>query len=427
MHRRFFRSRSLAVAALASVLLLMTPQPAFAASGDPDGSFATDGEAEFDFGADEVAQAVVQGPGGKLYLGGNIDQFFFSLRITPGGDEDGGYGTGGWAGLIVGESAGAHDLAVGADGSAFVVGVRAVGGVSKGAVVKFDPDGQPDESFSGDGLALVTDGAKEITLNAAVLQPDGKIVVAGQVQDGGAASHFLLARLRANGTLDPTFGDGGRARVTFGPNANAPLSMLRQPDGKILVAGETSQIGVSGAYDAAFARFKPDGTLDRTFGAQGKTVLTLIEGGRNGVLGMALAPGGKPLACIEGRDNDGHPHVALARLTPNGKADTTFGGGDGDTIVTSIGQGQCSDVAVQGDGKPVVAGALTGGDRFSAVRFQANGKVDRSFSIDGIAHAFTGAPATSPNSVIVQGNGRIVVAGFVNFGNKDVAVARFLP
>ena len=422
-----FRSHTLVVVGLVGALMLFTAQVALAAPGDPDGTFGTGGEAEFDFGGDEAAEAVVQGPGGKLYLGGNIDQFFFSLRITPGGDEDEGYGTGGWAGMIVGETAAAHDLAVGADGSAFVVGVRAVGGVSKGAVVKFDTDGQPDESFSGDGLALVTDGTKEITLNAAVVQPDGKLVIAGQVLDGGLASHFLLARLRANGTLDPTFGDGGRARVTFGPNANAPLSMLRQPDGKLLVAGETSQIGVPGAYDSAFARFKPDGTLDRSFGVQGKSVLSLVEGGRNGVLGLALAPGGKPLACIQGRDFDGHGHVALMRLMPNGKVDTTFGGGDGGTIVTSIGQGQCSDIAVQGDGKPVVAAGLTGVDRFSAVRFQANGKVDRSFSVDGIAHAFTGAPATTPLAVIVQGNGRIVVAGFVDFGNKDVAVARFLP
>jgi uncharacterized delta-60 repeat protein len=320
-----FRRRLLAVMAITGALMLLCAESAGAAPGDPDGSFGTDGEAIFDFGDGEQAEALVQGPGGKLYVGGNVDAFFFSLRIKPGGDEDDGYGTGGWAGKLVGEFGAAHGMEVAADGSAFVVGGRVAGGLTRGAVVKFDPAGNPDPSFSGDGLAVVADGSSEVGLKDVVVQPDGKIVALGETASGGNAD-FLLVRLKPNGSLDQAFGQGGRVRTSFGP-----------------------------------------------------------------------------------------------------EADTTFGGGDGDTIVTTLGQGGCTDVAVQGDGKPVVAATLGGVDRFSAVRFLANGKLDKSFGDDGVAHAFTRAPIAGVLSAGVQGNGRIVVAGYVDFGNRDVAVARFLP
>jgi uncharacterized delta-60 repeat protein len=341
MPRTRLRSRSIAVVALAGALTLFTAQTALAAPGDPDGSFGTDGEAAFDFGADEQAEAVVQGTGGKLYLGGNIDAFFFSLY-------------------------------------------------------------------------------------AVVVQSSGRIVVGGETDPSATRSLAYLERAKANGTIDPSFGTGGRVETAAGQGFDAGWKLVQQSDGKLVFGGWTEEGVGTSDYDSFFVRYTPGGKIDKSYGNNGKTVVSIYDGGDDYVNGMVLLPTGKVAACLNMSDGGTTEHIAVLRLASNGKVDTTFGGGDGSNVLAQP-TGNCNDIAAQDDGKLVVSAFAGASDRFAVIRFKSSGRIDPSFDGDGIASADFGTPSIQVQSVAVQPNGRIVLAGDASMATADVAVARFLP
>jgi uncharacterized delta-60 repeat protein len=182
------------------------------------------------------------------------------------------------------------------------------------------------------------------------LGPDGKIVVAGTVSGWPSATvnSFAVARLNANGTLDTTFGGWGGTTFTFGPNEEA-AGVALPGGGKILVAGTNN-----GSF--TLARLNADGTLDRTFNGTGMAATNLgssfAEAGR-----LALDSSGKILVAGTVYATDTQRFVfGLARFNSNGTLDTSFNGTG--TVTTDVGTDAEGDaLAVQGDGKVVLAGA----------------------------------------------------------------------
>jgi uncharacterized delta-60 repeat protein len=112
-------------------------------------------------------------------------------------------------------------------------------------VTRLNANGSPDTTLDGDGTATIDFGSTEDLANGAVLQPDGKIVVAGYTQ---ADEDVAVARLNANGSPDATFGAAGKATVDFGV-ATFGNAVALQPDGKIVVVGQRT-----GTDDFAVAR-----------------------------------------------------------------------------------------------------------------------------------------------------------------------------
>jgi uncharacterized delta-60 repeat protein len=143
--------------------------------------------------------------------------------------------------------------------------------------------GDLDRSF-GTGGKVTTDFATpddEVSDKMAV-QADGKPVAAGFANEGPARD-FALARYTPNGVLDASFGTGGMVTTDFyGFTDHAQAGLIIQPDGKLAAAGASFTFFTGGNYDFALARYNPNGTLDRTFGRQGK-VTTDFAGGDNGL------------------------------------------------------------------------------------------------------------------------------------------------
>ena len=238
--------------------------------------------------------------------------------------------------------------------------------------------GSLDRTFSRDGKVLTVFQGQDAGAWAVAVQPDGKLVAAGEIVEageGGLHFAFALARYNKDGTLDPTFGDGGK--VTDLPEvAGGAYATAIQADGKIVAGG-----------DLALARYDPDGMLDPDFGG-GDGVVPVDE-----VADIAIQGDGKIVVGGVG---------GLVRYNADGTHDPTFGGGDGVVVEVFVG-----DIAIQTDGKIV---ALRG--EALVTRYNADGSLDTSFGDDGSV-----SPAPFPgdydwmNDLAIQADGTILAGG----------------
>jgi uncharacterized delta-60 repeat protein len=206
------------------------------------------------------------------------------------------------------------------------------------------------------------------------------------------------ALLNGNG-LDSTFGTGGEVVTDFG-GVDVAAKVLMQPNGKIVAAGTSTSGGVS---SFALVRYNSDGSLDMTFGTNGKVTSPL-----GSATGAALDANGDII--VAGQDF--RTQFVVARYTSGGALDSTFG--TAGVVTTAIVNATNASVAVQPtDGKIVVAGYSAGSPPTSfstidVIRYNANGTLDTTFGTGGVANAGNG---TIVNQVLIQTDGKIVVAG----------------
>jgi uncharacterized delta-60 repeat protein len=280
-------------------------------------------------------------------------------------------------------------------------------GVTDFGLARYTTDGRLDPSF-GSGGKVTTDftGTSDFAF-ALIEQPNGALVAAGSTYAAdGSLPDFALARYRRDGTLDPTFGTGGKVRTDFGGTFDVAKAMVRQPNGKIVVAGHTSEYTVSN--DFALARYNADGTLDTSFGVGGKVVTKF--GGFSEAAALVLQNDGKIVAAGENA-GDGFD-FALARYHPNGSLDTGFGG-DG-TVLTDFGGGDSANALVLDNAGRIVAAGGAGrpdglGSAVALARYRGDGTLDRTFGVGGKVTTEIDT-ATNATDVVAQGN-KLLVSG----------------
>jgi len=290
--------------------------------------------------------------------------------------------------------------------------------------------GSPDPSFGGgDGFAttpFLNEG--HASANTVAIQSNGRIVVAGStwipLSDG--TSQVALARYMPDGSLDPTFGEGGKAMFSLADWSIYAADMLLLPDGKILCAGS----GWNGNQSRwMLARILADGTLDNSFDGDG-ILITQVGNYSQSADALALQPDGKIV--VAGYANfSGYDEIAVLRYKASGILDNSFGGGDG-IVTTPFDGGNASgeDVLIQPDGKIVVGGyaKINGFEDFTVVRYKSDGTLDHSFSGDGIAIASFTNQDDRANCIALQPDGKIVLAGVAGSfpgADTEMAIARF--
>jgi len=374
--------------------------------GDLDTSFGSGGKKTINFGGTDDPRVVLVQPNGRIVVagGGAAASSFCVVRLRTNGTLDTTFGSGGKKVIdFGGDDESVFGAALQADGKIVLAGDSHL----KVAVARLKPNGALDASFEGDGKKVFSWGALG-RAQAVVVAPNGKILLAGF--SGPEGGNIQVARLKTNGLLDTTFGTGGKAAVDFGGD-DFGMAMARQADGRILVAGRSSAAG------AVVARLRATGTLDPDFGGDGR--VTLPGGGR------ASAVLVQPDRNIVVAGNAmGSGVMTVTRLTPTGALDPTFGAGG----TASIDFGSLADLAagaaLQPDGKIVVAGYTQASEDVAVARLNANGSPDATFGVAGKATVEFGV-ATFGQAVALQSNGRIVVAG-QKTGGDDFAVARLI-
>jgi uncharacterized delta-60 repeat protein len=296
--------------------------------------------------------------------------------------------------------------------------------------------GDLDPTFGTGGMVTTDINRSTDIAQAVAVQADGKLVVVGQTykHNDFSGEDFVVTRYNTDGTLDNSFGSGGRARTDFPGLAAVPSSVAIQPDGKIVVAGGAFPLFTFlGNFEVV--RYNPNGSLDTSFGNGGIVTTNFPEGSY--ASSVALQADGKIIAAgtvfvdfIIGEPSN--TDFALARYNPDGTPDASFGnGGQVSTDFFSM-EDDAFSVLIQPDGKIVAVGSANNPATyydFAAVRYLSNGTIDTTFGVAGkVSNDFGVAGFDRAQSAALQADGRIVAAGFAisqNGGVQNFAVARY--
>lgn len=320
-------------------LTLLRVQP----DGSLDPSFGQELEGgwviESDFGLSHLAVAVILLPDGRILAAGthrNNKNFTFQY-FDKSGKLQTNVGTESGLQVPFGEYARLRAVAQQADGKIVAVGETSDGLSNRFAIARIIPSmGIVDNTFSFDGKVVADFGGLSAVAKTVAVQPDGKILVGGV-----AGNRFAMVRYSAEGSLDQSFGTGGKVLTNRGQEVSLE-DMVLQPDGKILVVGTAS----SGAYPAyTLIRYLPDGSLDLNFGEDGAAVVP------SGILvSVALQSDGKIVAAGSTFPGSG---LQVLRFLANGTLDPSFGNGGLGTVVSNA---SATDLQIQNDGKILVSG-----------------------------------------------------------------------
>ena len=419
--RRFVRATVSSVSA--AVLVLAAAAPASADPGDLDDAFGGDGQVTTVVGnGDAYGYAAALQTDGKLVVTGvayntEDDTEFATVRYKPNGQPDPTFGING---RVVTNLTGGDDQALGA---AIVGGGKIVVGGWAGAnfaAVRYLPDGTLDDTFSGDGKALVHFSQGDAFGYAVARSKGNKVVLGGQVTVNGV-DRWALVRLTPKGVLDGSFGGDGRVVTTMGSGNAYVWKLVIHSDGSIAATGDA--VGPSGKTAPSVAWYRPGGTLDSDLGDGGKMVHDVGED--LSPSGIVQLPSGKIIVAGGYRTGPASFKVGLIRLRADGQPDETFGpnalvtrdfGGDGDYV------GELKRQA----SKLLVAVSHQVGDasQLGVVRLNANGSVDTAFGDEGLA--LTTLSDTFGDVLALAGDGRVYAAGQRNLAESRFMVARFL-
>jgi uncharacterized delta-60 repeat protein len=409
-------------------------------TGELDNSFGNNGYVLTGFGNHrDCAMKVLIQPDGKIVAAGltydGEDDDFAVARYNANGSRDNTFDGDGKVTIGFGGDDQAYDMALLNDGRLVVVGLnRNFEGLLNDtiqddfALLSLNPDGTPDATFGGgDGKVTTGFGGNE-EATAIAVQADGRIVVLGHNNDSHK-SH--IARYMPNGNLDNSLdGDG---KLTIPVDVLTDLALL--PDGKMMALGYSPS--PDGNDKFAFRRLNPNGTPDTSFNNGGVLWLDFDAAGDRGT-DIALLPDGR----ILGLGGSGLPGIYdklwLVRLWPDGSFDAGGQQTHSLTFAPTYQPGYretAYGMALQPDGAFLVAGQVRNpagsrGDAF-VTRFKANGLPDLTFGTNGSAFIFGPDPFRAATAVVVQPDGKIVIAGYTAYNQEhtamDFMVARFLP
>jgi uncharacterized delta-60 repeat protein len=295
-------------------------------------------------------------------------------------------------------------------------------------VARLFEDGSFDPSFGGSGFVVTGGMGTFAGASAVVVQPDGKIVIAGSTQVAGK-EEFLVARYLSGGQLDPDFG-GGDGFVSFpvGTKDAEARALAIGAGERILVTGEAEN---AGAHEVvAVAVLSPSGEFDPSFSGDGVTTVESPGGDDRGE-GIAEAPGGGIVIADDSGAGAGHGFTVV-KLLPDGTPDSAFGtAGIAQTLIPGSTAGRCTSIALLPDGRIVAAGY--GFDepapgkldaKFAAVRYLVDGKLDPSFGNGtGIFTQQVGSGDDSARFVALTPSGKTILAGAYESAENNVSPA----
>jgi len=295
-------------------------------------------------------------------------------------------------------------MALQPDGKVVLGGWVTLNGQRGVKVVRLDPDGSLDPTFAAGSPADTAGGPLVFAL---ALQPDGKILVAGQFTNFNGTARYHLARLNADGSLDATFLNTGT-----GPNRHV-WTVRPQSDGKVLIGGAFTEF--NGVPRGLIARLNADGTLDTTFLATGSG----LEGDESREAQcLALQPNGRILVAGRFATANGVPRNGLARLNADGTTDTGFQ----PVIGSTDGWG---DVLVEPDGKLLVGNRgmyRDGGRMVFLARLNSDGSLDPTFDTASGPNGPVSVIARQPDRKLVIGGAFSKCGGLPHWG-----IARLRP
>ncbi|MBK7028325.1 MAG: hypothetical protein IPH45_03550 [Bacteroidales bacterium] len=294
-------------------------------------------------------------------------------------------------------------------------------------VIQLTADGMPDPDFGATGVSFLDLGAGEEILSDLELQPDGKILISGYMQNAQFQNAPIVVRLLENGSLDPNFGNSGIATIPITETDNEFTAVSVQSDGKIIAAGHISN-GLSW-FSLLIARFDENGILDTGYGTEGVVNLNL-NNVDDEFFDMEVTAGNETILCgFTVFQADYTYHLLVMKFDENGQAVSDFGN-SGIVIIGDTPYSFGDDLAIQPDGKIIIAGCtgdlLPADNDWALWRLESNGSADLTFGTNGLTTTdFFGNPDEALGLALY--NDKIMVAGKVRNASNllDFALARY--
>jgi uncharacterized delta-60 repeat protein len=405
------------IALAAAALVLAGAATAF-------GAFGTGGKVVVDVGGVNSAKSVAIGKDGTIVGAGSAIPDagfdFAAVRLDSAGVPDPLFSGDGEQTTDLGDFDVASAVVIQKDGAIVLGGSsNADDDEQRASMVRYEPDGDLDPSFSDDGIQIFPFGNVTSDIDDMALQKDGKVVIAGSVAPG----KMLVARVKPSGKPDKGFGKKGAVKIGIEKFTSAGAVAI-QDNGRIVVAGDTSGGDMDDPSSQVYARLKENGKLDKSFSKDG-VFTKKVNGASSRPEDITLDEENRILAAI-GVFAGGESMYGVAAVNPNGKLDKKFG--QKGMVFKDFGEDtSLVSIAVQKAGGIVVGGgvrSLSGDLEFLLSRFTKKGKLDESFG-------FKGATVTdfAGNHDLIQGlaiakQDAIVAAGI---GDGDFGFARYLP
>ncbi|HXI23060.1 MAG TPA: delta-60 repeat domain-containing protein, partial [Pyrinomonadaceae bacterium] len=312
------------------------------------------------------------------------------------------------------------------DGKVVVVGyVTTVSSGRDFSVIRLNSNGTLDTSFAGSGKLTFNfnSASRDDIARAVSIQPDGKILIAGESDSGLGNVDIALARLNTDGSFDFAFGNSGKVLTDLpGNRADFGRAVRLQLDGKIIVAGYSNR--ATSGDDFVVVRYTATGSLDGSFNGSGFVTTDVLVNREDRGAAVALQTDGKIVAAGYTSDPSLKNNFAVVRYNSNGSLDTTFNGSGKATLDLNLNSDDFANaLAVQGDGRIIVAGQ-TGPD-FGVVRYNSNGTPDSTFGIGGngiVITKFASGATSIGRGIAIDSTGKIIVAGR---SRTELAIAKY--
>lgn len=399
---------------------------AFGQAGTLDASFAAnsaEGAGKFVGAvgaADSFATGISVQPNGQILLAGTCRKItsafdFCATRLNSDGTVDLNFGNGGKIITSIGDSAEANAIVQLPGGKFVLVGNCVVNSGGSFCAARYFADGSLDTSFGNNGRAAVAVGAgRSQKGRAGLIQPDGKLVIVGSCTGQGTID-FCSIRLDANGVVDPDYGVGGIVITPVDLGTDSATAVVLQPDSKLVLAGECSPpTGGSGQlYAFCAVRYLANGAFDLSFNGSGKTITAVSNANGDRANALTVQADGKLL--LAGFCNfSGTVSLCLLRYNPDGSVD--FGFANIGRLVAPIGTGANwgPAVAMQPDGKIVLSGPCQSNNvsSFCAARYHNDGAIDLAFGTSGTVNTILTTGTNFAYTLALQPDGKIIVAGW---------------
>jgi uncharacterized delta-60 repeat protein len=407
------------------LVMIIITSIACAKPGDLDKSFGTDGKVTKSIPDNRLygVSLAIQKDNKIILAGYTFNRADFALsRYNIDGELDTTFGD---KGIVLTDFSNTEDfgysVALAKDGKIVVGGWTGLGTLKYFALARYDTNGVLDDGFGTYGMVTTAVGTNDLDNGLSVaIQDDEKILLAGSSNDGNR-TYFALVRYDTNGTLDNSFGSGGKIISSVGYINDEARAVAIQADGKIVLAGLSQ---TSEDINFALARYNYDGTLDSAFGTAG-VVSTFFGSSDKGASSLVIQKDGK-LVIVGTSDGS----YAVLRYNSDGSLDSSFNGNG--MVVTNVGGSYDygNSVAIQTDDKILVGGTTIkpANSDFALVRYNSDGSFDNTFGNDGIVITDFDKSDDVANCVAIQRDGKILLAGYMSDSALVVkfALARYL-
>lgn len=351
----------------------------YTSTGDLDTTFGNQGIVQILSGDNtKIFDSVLQSDQKIIVAGSATDTRYdlFVARLLTDGTLDSSFGTNGIVQSLIGQNATAYSVALQSDGKIVIAGTASSGNTVTGFITRYTTAGVLDSSFGTNGVVTIS-RTQGIGLFSLFIQSNDALVVAG-FQTVGSQNQLFCARYTASGSLDASFGSSGFVTTPIGSN-DLVQKIVSLSDGSLILVGSTI---LAGTFVSMTVKLTSSGTFDASFGSGGVLLTNLVS--ESYAYSVIVQPDSKIVA-VGGSVNQANPiQTTLFRYTTNGSFDTSFGN-QGAVVTANPLSNQANASLIQPDGSIVVAGSISvGSSPFNMLaRFTPSGQLDSSFGVNG--------------------------------------------